>query len=321
MDAIVAGMPTQTPYPTYTPVPTATPKPTYTPAPLPPTPTSPAMSPVLDTVPQELSPTPTTEPAPEPASTPTPEPPKATVHAPAPTPTITPTPTPVPAPGLPRLHNTLNTRWLERNYPALYRQIQGLEWVGDGQTEIETAAIDQLLFMGVDAITNLRAALALPWVVDGISALEYDLLDRLQGLGHEDPAVAADLIGMPFLQHPDTTDLLAVRGMHKLYRKGVPDAFATSPMFADGVTEDETVMLAAAGTLFSNPATAAQVLTPGEAAVEVLDAATALTPDLRVSIIRMGTQPAPGTIEAVQEAVSFAEQVMDLPLPVGQAVL
>ena len=47
----------------------------------------------------------------------------------------------------------------------------------------------------------------------------------------------------------------------------------------------------------------------------------ALTPGLKISIIRTGSQSRPGTAEAVRDAVEFAEDIMGLPLPVEHVII
>ena len=52
-----------------------------------------------------------------------------------------------------------------------------------------------------------------------------------------------------------------------------------------------------------------------------MSSGTKLTPGLKVSIVRTGTQSRPGTVEAVKDAVAFVERVMGLPLPVDHVIV
>ena len=276
------AQPTQTPYPV---APTYTPQPTFTPMP-----------------------TPTPYPTPTPQPTPTPYP----------TPTLQPTPTPTPPPLLSRLYDTQNTRWLSRSYPGIARQIAELPWVQDGLSVLETKAIDEILYLGVDSIDNLQSVLRLPWVQDAIEDTEHDILDDLSGLR---PDVVSAMTTMPFLASHEATDALAVEGMRLLERGSGLDALVDSPVFQDGIDDSETILIAAVGTFYKDADAVRRVLTPGNAAVEAVSLGTELTPALAVSIVRTGSQSRPGTVEAVRDAVEFVESIMGLPLPVEHVIV
>ena len=174
-----------------------------------------------------------------------------------------------------------------------------------------------LVYLGADKIDNLRAVLLLPWVQDAISSTEYDILDRLSG---PDPDAVAAMIAMPFLSSPDATDALAVRAVATLSAVGPLDALVDSPLFKNGIDDGETALVAALGS-FKDADALRRVLAPGAASVEALSASTALTPALKISIIRTGSQSRPGTAEAVRDAVEFAEDIMGLPLPVEHVIV
>ena len=322
---------------TPTPIATATPAPVSTPTPLPtPTPTPEA--------------TPTPSPTSPPALTPTPSPtPEATA---TPTPTTAPTPVPV---VLSSIHYTNNVRWLERNYPALARQIQELSWVQDGLSDLERSAVDELLYMAVEDVSNLGTVLDLRWVEDGISEWEYKTLDTLghldtpyptnlyaalniswvqDGMSETEQDIIAELgflefdapdmiiglLSMPFLRSPDSTDALAIRGMEGLADQGRIDALTDHAIFQDGITDDETTLIAAVGTLADSDEIR-RVLEPGVAAIETVALGTTLTPHLRISIVRTESQSRPGTVESVRDGVEFVEKAVGVPLPVDHVII
>ena len=349
--AVGQNLPTQTPFPTYTPLATYTPLPTIIPSPVP------TLAPKSTETPR---PTPTAIPLPTPTPEPTPVPTAPPTPMPTPTPTATPIPTPTPnptvTPSLPELHDTQNTRWLKRAYRDLYQQIQRFPWVQDGLSATETETIDELLYIGVDEITNLRetlnlswlqdaiseteneaidrlkalgyydtaslkAVLSLPWVQDAISETEYDIIDWLASVGYKTPQATAAMIPMPFLESPDTNDALAIRSMARLAGKGVVSEVVNHPIFQDGIAETETTLIAAAGALYRDAEEIGRLLDPGYATIETVSSGTKLTPGLKVSIVRTGTQSRPGTVEAVKDAVAFVERVMGLPLPVAHVIV
>ena len=214
-------------------------------------------------------------------------------------------------------HPTQNLRWLAHNHPSLYSQLAALPWVEDGLSQLERDAIDQLLYIGVSDIPNLRATLGLAWVQDAISEVEYDAIYWLENLGHEDVPTLAAIIAMPFLHTPDTTDVLALRSMRRLAHEEALAPLTDHASVLDGITEDETTLVTAVGTLYRDTDEISRMLDPGYASIETTTGA----PGLQISIIRSGSQSQPWTADAVADAVDYAEQVMLLDLPVDHVIL
>ena len=276
-----------------------------------------------------------------------------------PTPTPTPMP-PTPAPPTSTLlplssHDTQNTRWLRSVHPALYRQIQQLPWVKDGLSERERETIDELLYIGSGDIANLREVLGLAWVRDEISETQKDAIHWLRALNYENENAAAStisllwfqdgiteieseavrrlfgisdthrdaataLIAMPFLATLEYDDVLALRGMRNLAHDGLLSALINTQAWRSGFTDAQTVLAAAAGTL-NDGQEIRRMMEPGYANIETVSSGTALTPDLKISIVRAGTQPRPWTAGYLGGAVKFAEETMGLPLPVRHVIL
>ena len=249
-------------------------------------------------------------------------------------------------------YNTQNLTWLAQNHPSLYRQLAALPWVEDGLSQLERDTIDQLLYIGVSDITSLettlglpwvqdaiseveygaldrlsylgvvdipslRATLGLAWVQDAISAVEYDTIDWLENLGYEDVPNLAAIIAMPFLQTLDNTDVLALRSMHRLAHEEALVPLIEHASFLDGITDDETTLVTAVGTLYRDTDEISRMLDPGYASIEAVTSATGL----QLSIVRTGSQPQPWTADALGDAADYAEQVMLLDLPVDHVVL
>ena len=187
-------------------------------------------------------------------------------------------------PVLPSLadYDTQNLRWLAHHHPSLYRQLAALPWVEDGLSELERDAIDQLLYIGVSDIPNLAAVIA-----------------------------------MPFLHTPDSTDVLALRSIHRLAREDALTPLMDHPLFLDGITDDETTLVAAVGTLYRDTDEISRMLDPGYASIEAVTS----TAGLQLSIIRSGSQSQPWTADALGDAADYAEQVMLLDLSVDHVIL
>ena len=174
-----------------------------------------------------------------------------------------------------------------------------LFWVQDDIKEEEYQALDKLGYLDTPSPANLYAALNIPWVQDDMSETEYDIIDSLGTLDFDAPDVVFQLLSMPFLISPDTTDALAIQGMENLADRDRLVTLTDHSIFRDGVTDEETTLIAAVGTL-RDAGEIQRVLDPGGAAIETVSLGTELTPNLKISIVRTDSQSRPGTIEATR---------------------
>ena len=128
---------------------------------------------------------------------------------------------------------------------------------------------------------------------------------------------------MPFLDSVEPNDLLAIRAMYALAnREGgtlLSDVLA-HPTLESGITDDQTTLVAAAGTL-QDPEEIRLMLHPGYAFVETVNAATSLSPTLELSIVRTGRNQPGSTVEIALQAIEFVEDVMQVPLPVNHVII
>ena len=160
----------------------------------------------------------------------------------------------------------------------------------------------------------------LPWVRDAITENEDETISRLRTLNYREAKIAALVITMPFLASLETLDALAIRAMNRLASKDLLPALVEHPAFQDGITDDETTLITATATL-QDPEEINRLLDPGYASIEAVTGGTRMTPNLRISIIRTGSQSRPGTGDAVRDAVEFVERSMQLPLPVDHVIV
>ena len=292
--------------------------------------------------------------------------------------------------------DTQNLRWLEWKYPALYRQVESLRWARDGVTETERTALDNLLYIAVEDIPNLRSVLGLRWVSDAITQTEGEAIEWLVYLNHDSAQDAATIIAlpwfqdglaetevdalrslvwlrdgdgasgedivtsvmalrwfrdginqaehdlllwlayldywseeaavavvdMPFLSSIERDDVLALRSLHRLAssRDDRLEAVLTHPNVRDGITDDETTLVAATGAI-RGASEVQRILEPGTARTEVVFEKTRHTPNLKISIIRTGTQPRQATIDDIRDSVEFVEGVMNRPLPISHIIV
>ena len=189
------------------------------------------------------------------------------------------TATPTPVPSLARLHNTRNTRWLERNYLALSQQIMNFPWVQDGLSDSERNNIDNLLYIGVGHISNLEQTLDLRWMQDDITETEHDAIYQLRRLNYDNKMETAVILTMPFMASLEPDDVLAIRGMYSLANDGLLSPLMDHPAFTSGITDAQTTLVIAIGTL-GDLEEINRMLSPGYAVTENVLMGTDLTPHL-----------------------------------------
>ena len=187
-----------------------------------------------------------------------------------------------PAPARLHDHDSQNLRWLQHHYPSLYNQVEALPWVSDGLTDLEKLTIDKMLYLGVDDISMLQ--LILP---------------------------------MPFLQSSDPTDSLAIDSLRSLVSDKAIGPLKEHPAFVDGISESETILVAAAGTVYRDAQEVGRMLDPGYATIESNTTDTGV----QLSIIRTSSQAEAWTAGALSDAVEFSEQTMLVDFPVDHVVL
>ena len=201
-----------------------------------------------------------------------------------------------------------------------------LPWFGDGVSETEVGAIRSLGWLhdedDASSAAVVEAVVALSWFRDGIDEVEGEALGWLEGLDYWNEAAALAVIGMPFLASVEGDDVLALRSLHSLafQQDGRLDAVLLHRDFGGGITDDETTLVVAAGTIRTASAIR-NILGPGVARTEVAFAATDRTPDLKISVVRTGTQARQSTVDDVRDTVEFVERIMQRPLPVNHVVV
>ena len=239
---------------------------------------------------------------------------------PTPVPTATPQPTPTPTPRI-LLPDTQNADWLKRAYPVLAQRVANFPWIADGLSETERRTVDELLYLAANDLDTMRSVIELPWVRNSGGILVRGAVRQLSNIAYDNPSASRSIANQPFLRTLESGDVLALEAASTLAASGVLDRLTDHPAFQDGITDAETVRVAAAGTLYSAPDEIERMLNPDEYHVETLVTPTPFTPNLRVSIFRSGTQSRPGTAKAIRDAVAFAEDVMQKPLPTNHVIV
>ena len=203
--------------------------------------------------------------------------------------------------------------------------IIALPWFRDGVTTIEAEAVRSLAWLGdeddASEVDIPEAVGALRWFRDGINETEHDLLLWLAYLDYWSEEAAVAVVDMPFLSSIERDDVLALRSLHQLAssRDGRLEAVLSHPTVRDGITDDETTLVAATGTI-RGASEVRRILEPGNARTEVVFEQTRHTPNLKISVIRTGTQSRQSTTDDIRDAVEFVEGIMSRPLPVSHII-
>ena len=217
--------------------------------------------------------------------------------------------------------------WLAYDSEKAAASLIAMAWFQDGITNTERDTIENISWLkdedDENGLAMIEAVLAFPWIRDDLSGTEAKFLNSIEYLDHYNEKAAAQVIAMPFLKSLEPDDVLAIRGIEELASNedvNLLKALLDHPTLRNGITDAQTTLAAAAGTHWDADEIR-RFLNPGYANIEVLTEGTELTPDLKISIVRTGSQPQPHTAETVRDAAEFGEGVMQLPLPVSHIIV
>ena len=152
---------------------------------------------------------------------------------------------------------------------------------------------------------------------------EFKSIDWLARMGYENEPAVSKVLGMPFLRTHEPEDAVALEGLYESDFNEKLNHILTQPVFRDGIDETEIPLAAFAGYIAKtggSPEKLERLLTPGYADVETLARETELSPHMKVSIVRTGTEHQPWIMDAAFDIVNLLERVYGLPLPYGHVV-
>ena len=164
--------------------------------------------------------------------------------------------------------------------PALAERMIQASWVQDGVTEAESEVMEYLYGTSRRAPELAQRMLEIPWMQDGLTKAESEVIDYSELIYRYDEDFALAILGMPFLRTLEFDDLLAVMAIHRLSRYSHDErlkALKEHPTLKDGITDDLTTLVAAAGTI-READEVERMLDPGYARIEVFTGRTELTP-------------------------------------------
>ena len=128
-------------------------------------------------------------------------------------------------------------------------RLMDMPWVADGISDDEINMLERLTWIdyaGYAAISE--RLLGLEWLVDGVSEDENTAISHIESIILRGaPGSAARLIDMPFLQAIEHADVRALDTLSAIASRS-PDYLSyilASPLFKGGITNDQTVIVAA----------------------------------------------------------------------------
>ena len=213
-----------------------------------------------------------------------------------------------------------NVNWLRSRHGRTFRKIRNLPWVKDGLTEQEAKTAQNLIHLGANDPETLKRVLDLEWTGDSITPPEAKAIRWLMYLASRDIPAARRLSEMPFLNSVTEADALLIAGLHSAWHRGTLAGFMNHPTVADGITDDETILVVAA-TIIDDGSQLGRVLNPGRVTVETVQTASSMTPNLRISIVRPRNRRADDTSLILEEAVEYVERSMGMPLPTDHVIV
>ena len=243
-EVTVAASPTQT-TPSLVPTLTTSPTPTATPS------TAPTMT---------ASPTPAATPSMVPTATASPTPtiasplapaainsltPRATVAI-APAATITATPTSSAPTTSFLLSDFENGPWLEQEDPNLASAVKELRWVQDGIYDLESKAIEDILYIAVESIPLASTVLSLGWVQDGIDDPEALAIEGILFLALDDSDLGSAVVSLSWVQDGiDGTESWAIEAWSYIAYEGpaIASSFASLDWVRDGIDGPEAYLI------------------------------------------------------------------------------
>ena len=216
-----------------------------------------------------------------------------------------------------KLEKLANAPWMNQKHGDTYEAVENLPWVKDGLSDQEIEVVEDFFYIAVENHANLQTLMKLNWLQDTISNDEAQAISQIQYLDNE---AARRVINMPFLKSIVTTDVLALRGLNYQEQIGSLNTILNHPDLADGITDDDTTLVTAA-TASNNIQQINLILKPGGATIKYARGSTQRTPRLSISIVRAGNRKAPDTSDIIKEAVEYVENTMNLPLPTNHVIL
>ena len=206
--------------------------------------------------------------------------------------------------------------------PDTAARLVSIPWFADGIDEDEFWAVSSVADIAYESRSAAEQLVSKTWFTDGISRDESWAISALATISFETGS-ASKFVTMPFLDSVEPSDSAALVSLGALINKS-PEAFnrlLSHPEVANGITDEETVLLTLASDVYeTDPGLADKLLDSSEFLTETRDIELPLTGEARLVIVR--TQPgSPRSMGFLEDAVRFTESYMDEALPRSLVIL
>ena len=197
-----------------------------------------------------------------------------------------------------------------------------LPWVSDGLVVSERRAAQELIRLGRQWGDVFLGLMEKPWLAEGITKDKETVIVSLVRVADAGSfsGSAAEITGMPFLDSVQSVDALAMTSLGRLavWRQAVFRQVMSHPTIKDGITDDETKIVAVLGG--SNPTLVQTLLNPQVPMLEEREIEVPESGKLLITIIR--TQPgADRTMDLAEEAIRNISEFMATPWPTQNVIL
>ena len=205
---------------------------------------------------------------------------------------------------------------LEWQYPEAAAVILALPWVRDGiaPSEVESAIALQELTLKSRQV--LQALAQKPWMQDGLTPDESSMTWKLRSI--RDESTALRILDMAFLETVDGVDAAAMEALAVLSwesDRGYLEQVLSHPTLRDGITDDQTVVVAALQSVVRHrPELLDTLLNPDQVTVEKRVIRLPHSGEVTLSVIHV----IPGTyrtMDILEQMVRTQEGFMAVPFP------
>ena len=210
---------------------------------------------------------------------------------------------------------------LQQSMPERARMFRELPWVNDGLVVSERRAAQELIRLGLQWGDVFLGLMEKPWLAEGITKDKETVITSLVRVANAGSfsGSAVEITGMPFLDSVQSVDALAMTSLGRLAlrRQDVFRQVMSHPTVSDGITDDETKIVAVLGG--SNPTLVQTLLNPQVPMLEEREIEVRESGKLLITIIR--TQPgAERTMDLAEEAIRNISEFMATPWPTQNVI-
>ena len=210
-----------------------------------------------------------------------------------------------------------NALYLEQEMPQAAAAIRALPWVADGITPPEKDVVQELLYIAPFYVKVFNALIRQPWLADNVSDVEFFVIESIRSIAYMNEPEAERIINMPFIETLEPPDVAAMTALRQLAHLNpqVFRAVLSHSTLNDGIDDYWAQIVALLyGVSTTNPSLIETLLDPNQVTVEERTVHLPLSGDVDLAVIRI--EPgAQRSMELLEHSARSAEAFMGEPLP------